>query len=63
VWDQLNRVYDEDAQKKFKQRAKSSTSKGAPYWWAPGELSPDRGPNLSNIMDQPFIRPEKRKKK
>jgi hypothetical protein len=63
VWDQLNRVYDEDAQKKFKQRAKSSTSKGAPYWWAPGELSPDRGPNLSNIMDQPFIRPENRKKK
>lgn len=63
AFDQLNRLYDPDAQKKFNRRAKGSDTKGAPYWWRPGELTPDRLPNIDNITDQPFIRPETKKRK
>jgi hypothetical protein len=63
VFDQIKHLYDEDAQKKFKQRTKSASSKGSPFWWEPGELSPERAPDIGNLLEQPFIRPEKRKTK
>lgn len=63
IWDQLNKTYDADARKKFKQRADRSYKSGSPFWWEPGEWAPKRGIKLENITEQPFIRPEKRKKK
>lgn len=62
VFDQIKRLYDEDAQKKFNQRASRAESRGSPFWWEPGETSPNRMPNLQNLLDQPFIRPEKTKR-
>lgn len=62
IWDQLNQLYDPESQTKFRQRSQRSAKSGSPFWWEPGKSSPDRGPNLENIFDQPFIRPETKKR-
>lgn len=51
VFDQLNRLYDEEAQRRFNRKAHDAASDGAPYWWRPGETSPDRLPSFDKIFD------------
>lgn len=60
--DQLRYLYDPDAEKYYKTKARKAESAGQPFWWAPGQTAPDRAPNLSNITEQPFFKPEKKGK-
>lgn len=62
IFDQLNKLYDEEAYNKFKSRSRRADKEGSPFWWSPGELSPERAPNFGNLFEQPFIRPEKTKR-
>lgn len=62
ILDQLRYLYDPDAEKYYKTKAKKAEREGQPFWWAPGQTAPDRAPNLSNITEQPFFKPEKKGK-
>lgn len=59
VLDQMRYLYDPQAEKYFRRKAKDSERKGQPFWWAPGEMAPTSAPDLSNILKPT---PVKRKK-
>lgn len=53
-WDQLHETLDPDAaryhRRKERRREKSYRNRS---WWAPGQLTPNRAPDLSNIAGEP----------
>ena len=63
ILDQLHYLYDPQAAKKFKASAARSAKAGTPFWWAPGELTPDHAPDLNNLTEQPFFTPPSSSKK
>lgn len=50
LWaDQLQKMVDPHWGRSFRQQRRVATQQGTEYWWAPGELSPSRAPDMSNI--------------
>jgi hypothetical protein len=50
VFDQLEMMADPDAAKKFnRQIRKRRTEYDQDYWWKPGELTPDRAPDIESL--------------
>lgn len=48
IFDQLERLADPEAGAKFRaKQRKLMSDRGQRYWWRPGEISPDRGPQFS----------------
>jgi hypothetical protein len=47
--DQLRYLYDPNAEKYYKNKARKAEREGQPFWWAPGQTAPGRAPNLDNI--------------
>lgn len=41
MFDQLRYLYDPEAHKKFKRDIKKKEREGTPYWWEPGQTSPN----------------------
>ena len=62
ILDQLRYLYDPDAEKYFRKKASKAERDGQPFWWAPGQTAPTRAPNVRNIVEQPFIKPDKKGK-
>lgn len=51
IWGEMQRMVDPDfdeANRRLMKRAEEEM--GAPYWWEPGELTPDRAPDFSNAF-------------
>lgn len=54
IWGQLQEMADpEFAEGNRRLIRRAETQYGAPYWWQPGETTPDRAPNLSNAFEGP----------
>jgi len=50
IWDQFQRLVDPAAPSGFqREMSKRKTDYGQSYWWAPGETSPSRPPDLSRV--------------
>jgi hypothetical protein len=50
VFDNLRRMADPDAEKRFRRiKRKAMREKNQGYWWGPGEAAPKRTPDLGNI--------------
>lgn len=60
ILDQLQYLYDPQADKKFKATARRAEREGQGYWWAPGQRTPSRAPN-PNL--EPHLAPTPKKKR
>lgn len=58
ILDQVRYLYDPEAEKYYKKKAARAEKEGQPFWWAPGQTAPTRAPNLDNITQQPFFKPD-----
>lgn len=53
VFDQLSQLADPQAQRKFNRLQRIRRRKyGQGYWWKPGARTPDRAPDLANILEE-----------
>jgi hypothetical protein len=54
LFENLQRWTDDKAESKFRRKANALKRRtGQDYWWKPGEDSPDRGPDLSQMFEEP----------
>lgn len=49
VADQVQEMVDPQYRQSWKRMAKWADEQGTDYWWAPGEMAPDRGADFTNI--------------
>jgi len=49
VADQLQEAVDPNYRQSWRRAARWAQEQGTSYWWAPGELSPSRAPDMGNI--------------
>lgn len=49
VGDQVQEALDPHYRQSWRNAAKWAREQGTDYWWAPGDLAPDRAPDMSNI--------------
>lgn len=57
IQDQIKFLYDPNAAKNFKNRAKKAERQGQAMWWKPGEVLPSRAPDM-DLTDRNFLPPE-----
>jgi hypothetical protein len=53
VIDQVRMMIDPDAKKRMRDLEKKyKKDRGQEYWWRPGQMTPDRAPNLGAMFGQ-----------
>lgn len=52
LWDQLQYLFDDNAQQSFDRASRTRERDGRADWWRPGQLTPDRAPNLDLTRDR-----------
>jgi len=46
LWDQLQYLFDDNAQQSFDQASRNRAREGRADWWQPGQMAPERAPNM-----------------